>query len=1275
MSFPRFRFSQISGVRSPIGARKSEGSRWTISVLERRLLLAGDLAAAVPVADSDSSQSLAADVAAPSADESATVATKPIEIAFIDTSVEVGNELASLADRGVEIAMIDASADPIDQISRYLSGRTGVGAVHVFSHGRAGQIQLGGLVVNSDLLSARSASVMSWRSALAEDADILIYGCDVAAGRTGHAFIEQLALLSGANVAASTDRTGSTDRGGDWDLEATIGTIDTPLFASQERLESLDVTLPISIRAAGNENDEQMQLQIDGVTVQTWNNIGGNAYGGIFQTYTYNGGAGVTADRVRVAFTNDLYLPAQNIDRNLRVDSITVNGTTFESEDPTVFGTGTWLPADGVQPGFRESEFINSNGYFQYADNSTPPPPPPPPPPTGSSTIEIFAAGNENSETMQLWIAGTRVATWNNVGGNADARQFVSHTYTSAQKIASQDVQIRFTNDLYNPAAGVDRNLRVDRIVIDGATQQTESPNVYSTGTWQNGSVTPGFKQDETLHVNGYFQFAATTTTPPNPGVLSLTTSNLTVSESAGFIDVEVHRTGGSDGQASVNYQTQPGTATAGLDYTAKQGTLIFANGQTTASIRIPILADTIAEATETFIVTIDDAVGAGLLAPRTATIAIVDSAVPLPTYSNFASVSGLTLNGSASNVGNTLQLTPDANTQAGSAFFTTPISLASDPSFRSAFSFQLTGETGGADGFTFVIQNDPRGVAAIGATGGDLGFTGITKSVAVEFDTYVNGGFDPSNNHISIISGNVNNPLTTTLSPVDLNSGDTFYAWVDYHGGTHSLSVYLSTDPTKPAFALTKTNVDLSTVVGTNAYVGFTAGTGGLANAQLIRSWTLDQQTPDPDPPVTPPDTLVANNIVTGLLGPTAIEWLPDGTMLIAEQRGVVRTAVGSTLSSTPFIDISAMVNSARDRGLLDIAVHPDFVNNPYVYLLFTYDPPEVNGYAAGTLGGLDGFGNRAGRLVRVTADAATNYRTVVPGSEVILLGNNSTWANFNGLANSTSDFAEPPAGELLDGTFLRDFINSDSESHSVGALEFGNNGELFVSIGDGASYNQVDVRADRVQSIDSLSGKVLRIDPITGQGLAENPFFDGDVNSNRSKVYQLGLRNPFRIAVDPQSGQLYVGDVGWFRWEEIDSAGPGANFGWPFYEGGNGDSIINTGYQNTPEGQAFFAAGVTVEPSIYALSHQLDGINAIVVGDVYQGTAYGPQYRGDLFFNDLGQGIVRHASIGPDGKFTDVGIFTTGANVVVAISEGPDGFLYYVDLDGSFVGRWELV
>lgn len=1249
----------IQGFRHPSASlrAKSKRNEWSLASLEPRLMLAGDAGAEVAAVANPS------DVEAHDTSSSLPIQASDSssrEIAFVDSSIENESQLSELVRRGVEIIIVDDSSSPIDQMNAAIANRHDIATVHLVSHGESGQIELGGQILDE----ANVMQLMGWADHLTEHADILIYGCDVARGTRGIELLSAIARATGADVAGSDDATGNDNLGGDWDLEIATGKIESDLLVRFNQLQNVDMVLPITIRAAGVTGGEQMQLQVNGSVVRTWNNIGGNAAEREFQTYTFNGANDATLDDVRVLFTNDLFLPEQGIDSNLRIDSVTVNGVTRQAEDPTTFGTGTWLDADGTAPGFRESEWIHSNGYFQFADS-----------PSQGSRFEVFAAGSEGSERMELWLGGTQANVWTNIGGDPGENQFLRYTFNASEQVDISDVEIRFTNDLYLDDGAVDRNLRVDRIVLDGVTYETEAADVFSTGTWKDGGVTPGFKQEEWIHSNGSFQYGAAAT---NPGTIALQTSNVTVDEDAGTARINVVRTGGSDGVVTVDYDTFAGTATNGADYTRRTGTLTFADGEVQKSILVSIINDNLSEANETFNVTIDNVTGgANLLVPRTATVSITDNDVNLPSFNNFNSIAGLDLNGSARKTGNVLELTTGAAVnQAGSAFYTTPINLAGDGSFRSSFSFQANGGGGanGADGLTFTIQNDPRDAAAIGTSGGALGYQGIVNSVAVEFDTYQNGT-DINNNHVAVLAGSVDFSLKTAVPSFDLNSGSRVYAWVDYNGSSNVLAVYVSQTNSRPTTALLKTTVDLQTAVGNVGYAGFTAGTGGQINSHRILNWSLNQNTPPRDPPTSGGDDVRTVTVASGLTQPTAIEWLPDGTMLIAEQRGVVRASVNGSLVASPFIDISGIVNGTRDRGLLDIAVHPDFANNPYVYLLFTYDPPEVNNQANGTLGGPDGRGNRAGRLIRVTADASNNFRTAVAGSEVVLLGKNSTWANFNGFANSTFDFDEAPAGERADGTFIQDFINSDSESHTIGALAFGIDGELFVSIGDGASYNRVDVRADRVQDIDSLSGKVLRIDPLTGQGLSDNPFFNGNANANRSKVYQLGLRNPFRMSVDSVTGQLFVGDVGWTRWEEVNSAGAGANFGWPFYEGGSGTNIVNQGYANTAEGQAFFADDVQVTASRYALSHQADGINAIVMGDVYRGSVYGSEYFGDVFFNDLGQGIVRHGDVGPNGEVTNVKTFTQGSSVIVAISQGPDGSLYFVDLNDNTVGRWDLV
>jgi glucose/arabinose dehydrogenase len=454
-------------------------------------------------------------------------------------------------------------------------------------------------------------------------------------------------------------------------------------------------------------------------------------------------------------------------------------------------------------------------------------------------------------------------------------------------------------------------------------------------------------------------------------------------------------------------------------------------------------------------------------------------------------------------------------------------------------------------------------------------------------------------------------------------------------------------------------------------------------------------------------------DKVAIGLTQPTAFDWSPDGkNLFVAQKNGIVRVVNNGTLLSTPFTDIRGQVNDIRDRGLLGIAVHPDFGKNPngnnYVYLLYTYDPPETNPNNAKnnpntTLDDPDQRGNRTARLGRFTADPNTNYTTAIAGSEIVLLGTNATWDNISHPdGNSTNvSLGFAPSGIINKDTgkaftSLQDYINNldkvqnvqnfianDSESHSVGSVRFGTDGSLFVSLGDGTSYNGIDPRAIRVQDVDNLSGKILRIDAITGQGLSSNPFYNGDANSNSSKVYSLGLRNPFRFTIDKKTNTPVIGDVGFNLYEEVNVAKPGSNFGWPFYEGGldssgNITSLKQPSYSNLDAAKAFYSSDKTVTAPVYTYKHF--GSNSIVLGDFYTGNTFPSIYQGALFVGDFSQGTIDALTFDSQGKLASVKRFASQADtpnlgVTAQITTGPDGNLYYANLTGGEIDRFRLV
>ncbi|HBJ37281.1 MAG TPA: hypothetical protein DDZ51_21515 [Planctomycetaceae bacterium] len=136
-----------------------------------------------------------------------------------------------------------------------------------------------------------------------------------------------------------------------------------------EPLEQRTMLSTVQLFAAGSDGTEQMQLRIDGVAVQTWQ-LEAGAEEGNFRAYVFESNTPLNANQVRVEFLNDNYDPQNGIDANLRLDAISIDGVRFETEDPAVFSTGTYRSADGIVPGFRQSEYLHTNGYFQFFDDS-----------------------------------------------------------------------------------------------------------------------------------------------------------------------------------------------------------------------------------------------------------------------------------------------------------------------------------------------------------------------------------------------------------------------------------------------------------------------------------------------------------------------------------------------------------------------------------------------------------------------------------------------------------------------------------------------------------------------------------------------------------------------------------------------------------------------------------------------------------------------------------------------------------------------------------------
>jgi len=291
------------------------------------------------------------------------------------------------------------------------------------------------------------------------------------------------------------------------------------------------------------------------------------------------------------------------------------------------------------------------------------------------------------------------------------------------------------------------------------------------------------------------------------------------------------------------------------------------------------------------------------------------------------------------------------------------------------------------------------------------------------------------------------------------------------------------------------------------------------------------------------------------GLDEPTAFALAPDGRIFVTLQAGQLRIVQNGTLLTPAAVTLP--VDSSGERGLLGVTLDPNFSRNGFLYLYYTVPAS----------GSVPAF-NRVSRF-------ALAENAAVQGSEVVLL-------NLDGLGSATN--------------------------HNGGALHFGNDGKLYVAVGENNNPTNA-------QSVTNRLGKILRINP-DGSIPSDNPTsFAGVAGTtefaNRA-IWALGFRNPFTFAVRPTTGQLFINDVGAASFEEVNAGKAGANFGWPITEG----DFDQAAFPNFT--RPLYAYGRTGDP--------LFAGRAVAGGTFYEPTAFTfpPEFAGDYFFADFAGGWI---------------------------------------------------
>lgn len=457
----------------------------------------------------------------------------------------------------------------------------------------------------------------------------------------------------------------------------------------------------------------------------------------------------------------------------------------------------------------------------------------------------------------------------------------------------------------------------------------------------------------------------------------------------------------------------------------------------------------------------------------------------------------------------------------------------------------------------------------------------------------------------------------------------------------------------------------------------------------------------------------------------PTQGGFAPDGSLLIALKRGSVLRLEPDpgdpgnpwTSQASPVLDLSIDVNETGDRGLNGFALAPGF------------EP-----FAGSAEGGGDalhpGYGPSNWLYVSYTAGSDELHGPSGPVSRGVV-------ARYPVLEDERGDWeVDLGAGQVLLGAAEPNgsaptALPSSADVHGVGSLAFGADGTLLVTAGEGASSTVFDtggldpavfddwtdpetgllgpIPADldcgvlRSQQLDSPAGKVLRIDPETGLGLPSNPYFSGDLDAIRARVFALGLRNPFTLhvapgtgSVDPADGDpgtIWIGDVGSAFFEELDRAAvPGSNFGWPCREGDQLQELYGAAEAPAPNPHGCpsckqLATAEFIPPAVawprttpsgaipqgaYFDSNgaPLEGLvgNCVVAGTSYTGDSYPGEWADRLFVADFGEGwIAAVETNAADGALTVHG-FASGFPTIVDILRHPTtGHLWWLEY-GSF-------
>jgi glucose/arabinose dehydrogenase len=439
----------------------------------------------------------------------------------------------------------------------------------------------------------------------------------------------------------------------------------------------------------------------------------------------------------------------------------------------------------------------------------------------------------------------------------------------------------------------------------------------------------------------------------------------------------------------------------------------------------------------------------------------------------------------------------------------------------------------------------------------------------------------------------------------------------------------------------------------------------------------------PAKPPPPPPAPSFQDTVVLQGLVDPTVMAFSPDGRVFVGEKSGLIKVFDNlSDPTPTVFADLRTNVYNNSDRGLVGLALDPSFPTQPYVYVRYAYDA---------AIGGTAPRWGVAGQ----TSDGCPTPDTGCLSSSRL----SRLQASGNQMVGSEQVLVEDWCYQL---------------GHAAGTIAFGPDGSLYTGSGDGATWNYADwgqtgnacgdppgavgvdlspptaeggaLRAQDLRTAGdpvSLDGSIIRVNRATGAAMPDNPLA-GDADPNARRIVAHGFRNPFRFSIRPGTNELWVGDVGWNTFEEIDRipspAAPVENFGWPCNEGSGRTPEFDAADLNICE-NLYASPGAATAPFFsYAHSSEVvagDGCptgGSSITGPVfYEGGSYPAQYQGAAFFADFVRGCLWAMRPGANGVPNPANreLIRAGLSSPADLKVGPGGDIFYVDHDGGTIRR----